>query len=310
MGKPTKKTIIVTSIVAASAIGLGIGGGFLVRSFIKPSQDQDYSVDTAGLANDITVIRAKYDAAIASGTPLEEALGPAEMVNLAYDNFTSLSSNKMVGYGATVSSGITQVIESIAIKEGDKAFEESNSTGVVNLYDRMYEEGDTITTYWGDNPDYASHVPIDYTLDEYADMMGRKVSEPTTYLISNKTIFKSEVNNLSGDGISKITKTSSGYTVDIELNPVTGVVNYVKQMLKISELAKYPVFYWCHLTYQIDEDLNLVEMLVHEKYNVTKASIPLPVDCVGKITNKFFTSGTYQIPDVGANLRAEYDIFK
>lgn len=308
--KISKKTIIVTSLVAATAIGLGVGGGFLIRSFIKPSQDADYNFDTAGLKDDIASIRVKYDKAKASGTPLETALSPSDMVNLGYDNFTKLSSNKAVGYGATVSAGITQVIESITVKNGARSFEESNSSGVVNLYDRMYEEGDAVTTYWGSDLNYANHTPKTYTTEEYAALMGRKVSEPTTYLISNKTIFKSEANNLSGDGISSIAKTSSGYTVEIELNPVKGVVNYVKQMVTISELAKEPVFYFCHLTFHLDEQLNLVDCKTHEKYNVVKASIPLPVDCVGTITYKYFTSGTYEIPEVGADLRAEYDIFK
>ena len=305
----TKKGLVITSsIVGTIAIGLGVGAGFLIYNYAANFGGADYSgVNVAALTDDIGKAKAKFEVAKSSGQPLEEALKPYEMVNLALDKFSAYESTKTIGLGSALSVGITQIIQSIQIKNGEQYFEESNSTSsVVKLYDRMYQEGDTTTTYWGESSDYASHEKKTYTNEEYADFMGRNVSETMVYVISSKTSISDEAKVQSKKGASRIEKTSDGYTVDLELKPGKAVVNYVKQMKNISGLTGYPSFYYCHLTFHLNSDLLPIDFTSYEKYNATKASVPMPVDIEGSLTTYFYYGETYEIPDLTAETQSVY----
>ncbi len=288
------------------AIALGIGGGFLAHRFFGPTAAVTY---VAGETDDINLAKAKYEQAKASGTPLETALKPSEMVNLAMANYDSMPSTKAVGIGEAISMSIGQVIQSIQIKNGEHYFEESNSIGLVNLYDRMYQEGDTTTCYWGSSLNYSSNQKNEMTNEQYEDLMGRNVSDSMTYIISKKTAITKESNVKSSYGPSKIVKENDGYTVELELSTSSknsAVANYVKQMKNISGLTDYPYFYYCHLTFHLTEDLIPLDYTSYEKYNATKSSVPLPVDIEGKLTTKFFVGETYEIPSLQDETQSVY----
>lgn len=305
--KPFPKKIIIPTVAASLTITLGIAAGLFAAKMFKGAAGINYGdVDVGKLTDDLEVSKAKLDKARASGTPLEIALKPSEMVNLAFANYKELPSAKAIGLGAAVSMGVKQEIQSIQIKDGSRYFEESNSLGLVNLYDRMYQEGDTTTCYWGESLNYSQNTAKEYTNEEYAEFMGRKVSDPLIYVVSAKTAITKEEKVRSDRGPSKITKQDYGYLVDLELNPKTSVVNYVKQMQNISGLTGYPTFYHCHLTFRFDENLMPIEYTSYEKYNATKASVPLPVDIEAYLTTRFFTTGTYEIPKLTDSTQVEY----
>ncbi len=302
------KAIITSSIIGTLAAGLGVGAGFLVYNYSENFGGADYSnVDANALTDDISKAQAKYDAAKSSGTPLEEALKPSEMANLALKNFSSLKNSKTLGLGSALSVGVTQVIQSMQIRDGDRYFEESNSmSSFVKLYDRMYQEGDNTTTYWGESSDYSSHSPVTYTNKEYAELMGRTVSETMIYVISTKTAITDVAKVRSSHGASRIEKENDGYKIELELK-TKAVVNYVKQMKNISGLTGYPTFEYCHLTFHIDKDLMPISYTSYEKYNATKESVPLPVDIEGSLTTYFYHGETYEIPTLDSQTQSEYE---
>ena len=303
-----KKVVITSSIIGTLAIGLGVGAGFLAHNFLNPVGGDYSNVDVNSLTDDISKTRQKYEAAKKAGTPLEEALKPCEMVNMSLDLFSSLESTKAVGLGSAYSMGVTQVIQSIQIKNGEKYFEESNSTSsLVKLYDRMYQEGNTTTTYWGKSSDYSSHDAVTYTNEEYAELMGRKVSDPMIYVISTKTSITDESKVKSGRGISKITKENGGYTVDLELQKKKSVVNYVKQMKNISGLAGYPTFFYCHLTFHLDENLMPLDYTSYEEYKATKKEVGISTTIEGKLTTYFYHGDTYEIPTLETETQSVYE---
>lgn len=305
----TKKGIFITSsIVSLSAIALGVGAGFLIYNYAFNYGGADYSnVDATALTDDLGKAKAKLASAQRLGTPLEQALKPSEMVNLALNNFSSLEHTKTVGLGSALSVRITQVIQSIQIRDGDLYFEESNSmSSFVKLYDRMYQEDDSTTTYWGETSDYSSHTPVTYTNEAYAEMMGRNVSDAMIYVISTKTAITDEAKVKSSYGPSRIEKEGDGYIVDLELKAKKSVVNYVKQMKNISGLTGYPDFEYCHLTFHIDKDLMPTSYTSYEKYNATKESVPIPVDIEGSLTTYFYHGGTYEIPDLTTDTQPVY----
>ena len=303
-----KKAIITYSIIGALAIGLGVGAGFLAHNFLNPVGGDYSNVDVNALTDDISKTRQKYETAKKAGTPLEEALKPCEMVNMSLDLFSSLESTKAVGLGSAYSMGVTQVIQSIQIKNGEKYFEESNSTSsLVKLFDRMYQEGNTTTTYWGKSSDYSSHDAVTYTNEEYAELMGRKVSDPMIYVISTKTSITDESKVKSGRGISKITKENGGYTVDLELQRKKSVVNYVKQMKNISGLTGYPTFEYCHLTFHLDENLMPLDYTSYEEYKATKKEVGISTTIEGKLTTYFYHGDTYEIPTLETETQSVYE---
>ncbi len=302
-----KKLIITSSVIGTVAIALGVAAGFVAHSFFNTAGGDYSNVDVNALTDDIAKTRKKYEAALKAGTPLEEALKPCEMVNISLDLFSSLESTKTVGLGSAYSMGVNQIIQSIQIKNGDKYFEESNSTSAfVNLYDRMYQEGETTKTYWGKSSDYSSHEEKIYTNEEYAELMGRKVSDSMVYVISTKTSITDESKVKSGKGVSRIVKESNGYTVDLELQRKKSVVNYVKQMKNISGLTGYPTFDYCHLTFHLAEDLMPIDYTSYEKYQATKKEVGISTTIEGNLTTYFYHGETYDIPTLETETQSVY----
>ena len=137
------------------------------------------------------------------------------------------------------------------------------------------------------------HNRVEFLTDkvfEYADLMGRTVSDPLIYIVSPKTILNGDT--LSGDPSSGIYANSHGYTIEIEMKSedgmMPGIANYQKQMKTISGLKSYPVFEYCHLTIETDADLNLISMTTHERYQADMGFIKSK--CTGTLTTHYSTS--------------------
>ena len=303
-----KKTVIFYSLASVFTVCLGIGAGVLAHHFLGETKATDYAnVNGDKLMDDPSIARSKFEQAKKKGTAYEETLKPYEMVNVALEQYSALPSTKTVGLGAAEAMKVNQVIQSIQIKNGDRYFEESNSTSAfVNLYDRMYQEGDTTTTYWGDDLNYASHEKKEYSNADYAAMMGRNVSDAMIYVISSKTSTSNESNVKSPYGPSRITKESGGYTVDLELHPINAVVNYVCQMQNISGLDGKPSFIYCHLTFHLDADLMPLDYTSYEQYTAKKTGIPITTTITGSLTTYFYQGETYEIPTLQSETQSEY----
>ena len=299
------------SAIAASCIGLGCLAGFLgALAFKDPiiqtvTNGSSFEVDEAYMKQAL----ATYNAAKEDGKPYSEVLSPDQMVNLAYSFFGEQENTYTIGVGSSKAMGVVdQAIQSCTIKNGAKFFEESNSiSSFVKIYNRMYEEGDTTTTYFGSNSDYSKHPQEEMSNEEYADMMGRTVSDPLIYIVSPTTIADADT-SVSGDGGSSAKKNEDGtYTVEIELKNIArddgseympGVANYQKQMKSISGLTAYPVFSYCHLSFVLDADLLPIKMTAHEKYEAKMSmGISISANCEGRLTTHYIDEEK-QIPSL------------
>lgn len=290
---------LVWPIVLASAAVLGVVGGFVLAKVLKPDTTQ-YVVDEDAYAIDIKTTMKKYQAAKSKGD--YSSLSAPEMINIGFELFGQEESNYSMGVGFTQAAMVKQVITARTAKEGNRYFEESNSSGLVNLYDRMFQEGDNTTLYWGDNPDYASHTPETITNEQYKEKMGRYVSVGLSYIVSEKTLLQGS--SPSGDPPTGIYEENGGYRVEVELDPKTSTARYQKQMQSISSLKNRPTFDWVHLTVTLDKDLNLVRMKSHERYFAT-TSAGVGSSCTGELTNVYFHTpmpGGY--PNPGSVLEA------
>ena len=279
------------SMLGAFAVVLGAGAGFAgACAFKQPliqhvANGDSYQVGDAYLME----AKAKYNGAKEDGTSFKDALTADEAVNLAYSFYEDAEYGKAIGVGLSDAGIAKQTIQSCSIKNGEEYFEESNSLGIVNIYNRMYEEGNSTKTYWGSDDNYASHPEETMTNEAYAELMGRTVSDPLIYIVSPSTILEGAT--ISGQKETGIYDNGNGYTIEIEMkienDVMPGIANYQKQMKTISGLKSYPVFEYCHLTVVTDADLNLISMATHERYQADMGFIKSK--CTGSLTTHYST---------------------
>lgn len=289
-----------TLIVAA--IGTGLLAGFEVAQMLKPDTYQ-FEAGTANYKPDVTAIMAKVDKASKSGTPYGTALAPEEMTVAAFTLFAEKENSWSQGVGYTQAAMVKQVIQTTTVRDKDRYFEESISSGLVNIHDRMFRQGDTTKTYWGEKDDYASHPEKSMSNTEYAELMGRNVADPLVYLVSPATLLSGA--SKSGDKETGIYQSGEQYVVELELDPKTAILQYQCQMQAISSLKYKPTFDYCHLTVTLDKNLTLQKMVSHEKYFAT-TSAGIGSSCEGRLVTVYHhESPSFGFPEVGSKI-ADY----
>lgn len=300
MKSSTKKTLIVGGVIIGIAAGGGFGVGFFLAKQLKPDVTVIVGGDAAAYEADVDAAYAKYQRAKSSGDFLS-ALTPDELVNVSYRLFDEHPTHYATGVGATVANtlglSVTQRIYSTYVKVDDRFFEESASVSdMVNIHNRMYEDKTNTVMYWGKTGDYATYTPETVTNEEYAELMGSNVSKGLRYIVSEKTCVYA-ASTASGDPSTSASIQGDKIVVELELDPATSVLHYVRQMKNISNLMAYPTFDYVHLTVTMDKALNLESMSTHEAYTATLSSgIGSPLE--GRIKTVYSSDGNEVIPAV------------
>lgn len=278
-----RKTLFKAGVALCLALLLGVGAGLGAAKLLK--HDIYEYADAAAYRDDLAATMRQYER-IKKGGGNYASMKAYDLINASYCLYSRQQRSSSIGVGVSLAIMNTrQVIQSRTAREGDRYFEESNSySNFVSIYNRMYQEGDTTTTYWGSKSDYANHAKKSYSNEEYAEMMGRKVSEGLIYIVSSKTVIEGEAAP-SGDAPTAVRKTAEGYVAEIELKRSSSVINYVKQMQKISNLSGKPIFDYVHLTVYTDAELMLKKMVTHEKYTAVMAGLSSP--CEGRLATEY-----------------------
>lgn len=261
---------IVPSVIFLSLI-LGLSAGYFLHSLLRSPSfsvaggEEAYKSLMAEVVLDKETkskIISKYKPGQADYTA---TFKPYEAVTVAYDIWASHQYSCSRGIGEYEAMGLAkQMVYSTGYQEGVNAFEESVSTGTVYLAHRMYESNGKTVMYVKDgNSPYKFH--FEKTNEDYAYLYGRKVSESLVYIVTPKTESKTDY---SGRGLSSFVKNPDGtYQVEFEGDPTTCCLNYIFQMKNISDLKDYPTFDYVHLSWKLDENLNLLYFNTYEKYN-------------------------------------------
>ena len=294
MPKTRKGLIFGLIFGVATPITLGVVGGVVYTKFFM-AKTVDYSdVNADSLYINMDNLLAKYEDVKKAGTPYDEALTSYELVNIAYHNYTTYENSRSFTIGSAVAAIVDQSIRGCSIREGDKFFEESLSkSNMVGVAARMYqkEDGsvdlhrgevlDATTASWG-NEHY------EYTNEEFTGDFGKTPSTPLIYIVSKKTVTKDT---------DTVTKTSDGYHIEMKLNTKKAVINYVKQMKSISNLADYPAFSNIDISFDISNDLIIKQMHVNESYYALKEA-NLGADTSGDVTVYYEVDGGFRIPSL------------
>ncbi len=258
--KPSKRTIVTCSgIVAALCVG-GISGYFLAGAF-SPSGTDYSNINADGLQDDQETLYKDYIEN--KKDPL--SYSPNDLVNIAIYKYSQEKYTSSDVRSSALAMGVNQKTYGRTIKNDGELFTESIShSAMVKAAKRFYETEEKVDIYNGEVVVGDKNVSGKYgteetlTSQEYKDTWGKNMHSPVIYVISEKTTLDT----------SKVEKTDSGYLISLDLDPVYSVVNYVKQMVKMSNLSRSPEFENVHLEFTVDNELNLQEMNVTENYKV------------------------------------------
>lgn len=295
--------IVTLSVICAAAIGVGIPTGLFLGKQFRGGTEINYdNIQSDGLSVDYEQYYNLYTKKKNEGGNYLDGTTPAQVVNMAYALLTKQDHFMSRGYGMGTASIVDQEIRSCAIKQGDEFFEESLSlSSIVNVAWRMYEKDDITSQYQGKCRSGNVEVALfdqdkgnDYKSDEYIARMGRNVHSPTSYIITDDTVIYEEEATNNQYGISSVEKTTDGYVIDLEFNPVLAVLNYVVQMQTISDLPKKPAFVFSH--FRMTTDLNLRPVTVYsvEKYYANTGAVGSYV--TSEITTYYTYDGEITIP--------------
>lgn len=294
------KSFYWPTVVMLAIVGGGTAGFEVVQIF-KPTATE-YIVDGNGYLPNVEAAMEKYEKAKANGD-YAEAMTVDEMINVAYRLFGEEDETWSQGVGASIAAGfVTQGIQTTTVHSFERYFEESNSfSNIIQIYDRMFQEGDTTSTYWGNSTDYGSHPRKDYSNEEYKKLMGRNVSEGLVYVVSPATMLLDE-DTPSGKPQTGIYETADGYVLEAELHKRYGVMNYQCQMQTISDLKYKPQFQFCHITVTVDKNLNLVRMETFEHYTAV-TSAEFGSDAEGSLVTVYHHEpAPFGFPEVGGTV--------
>lgn len=258
--KPSKKKIIITSIVSVFALSAGVGVGvFFGQEFLGTKTNYD-AFDPLNYEDDVDSLYKQYLNSNSDYSNFE----PYELVSIAYHKFELEENSYSVTDGTIAASIVNQTLRSVSIKNDDLYFNESISqSSIVSVAKRFYQEAGSVTTYDGKdikNGSSASWSEEDKSisnLENYEDEWGKTLKRSSIYIISSKTVLNSEVN-----------KEENNYVISLSLNPTTSVLRYVKQMEKMSDLSRKPEFTSIDMKITLDDELNLIRREIDEIYTV------------------------------------------
>lgn len=210
---------------------------------------------------------------------------------LAQYNATLTDSYQAIGHGE-VDAGITsQSVYGERNFDGKRYSFESISKGMLNIAICSYMEkgAKNVDFYKGkvidkENADWS--LDKTYTNQEYINYAGSLPSTIQPYIISSKTILSS----------SEITydEETGYYSFTVELDPITSVLGYAKQVMQTSGLSSFPEFSSVTQTIVIDENWNLISTDVTEKYSVIAFGIKNK--CTGTLKTEYFFNCATDIP--------------
>lgn len=310
------KALLLTSFALG---GLVIGGGLgVLFSYLIKNPKVDMSkVSVKNDVYDVQELQRKVQKSIADGKDVTQEYSLSEIAHYALDNFTLAENSIAIGYGFA-DAAVKLDIRNFTIKNGDKFMEEALSKSLpgamidIRVCQRDYQDGvnndSPIKSYLGDvkdaeHPNYDNPTINDYTAETYKDKFGKTLDDPSVYVVSSKTILTDTVTQKGSDGqpimgASCISKVEGGYKLYMELNTTTGVAKYYKRMINLSG-SNVSSFSYIHLTYNLNDNLELVSSFVEEYYSAGIGNVQSNVK--GTLTTYFFKdTNDYVIPDINS----------
>lgn len=223
---------------------------------------------------------------------------PSQNFILAEYNATLAKSFKSTANGL-VETIATQSVFSEKLFDGTSYSFSSISSGLMTIAvcSFMTTGIDSVETYKGNDvtsnsANWTGEV-THYTMEEYKEIAGNLPSVLHPYIVTSKTIIRDKKEDIESDTINN----KNVYKFSIQLNPVTSVLNYIKQVKLTSGLSGYPTFDDVAHTVYIDENWNFVKIDIVENYRIPYGG--LQPKCKGTLSTEFEFNTTVTLPNKG-----------
>ncbi|MCQ2755082.1 MAG: hypothetical protein MJ231_08595, partial [bacterium] len=248
------KTIVLYSIIGATALSLGAGGGIIYKRVIMKPKQNIIGFNPEACKPDAEALFAKIDGA-SSKKQATKDFPAVDIANYASEKYKTYANSVSYCYGLA-DTIVKQDIRNVQIKNGDVYFEEAISkSDMVGVGKRIFQQGldGTVSLYHEKSSKDVSisgdivHTnfktdPERLTPNEYKTQYGRTLPDMFIYCVHEITVLNGTCEEITG-----------GYKVVLELDPIMGGYQYRYQMKTISNLDDYPVFDSLKLTYTLDE---------------------------------------------------------
>lgn len=211
---------------------------------------------------------------------------------LAQYNATLADTYQSIGNGQVDAGIAKQSVYGERNFDGQRYSFESISKGMLDIAICSYMEkgAKNVDFYKGKNIVYDDAEWVfnqTYTNQAYIDYAGSLPNVIQPYIISSKTIISSS--EISYD------EETGYYSFTVELDPITSVLGYAKQVKQTSGLSgSPPEFSFVTQTIVIDENWNLISTDVTEKYSVIAFGIKNK--CTGTLKTEYFFNCETDIP--------------
>lgn len=279
--KMSKKKVIFTSVGVVLCIAVGTLTGVLLANQLSPKGVDSSTLDENSYSDNPQKLYENYLAD--PKDPLEYK--PYDLANISIYKYSlnKYTTSEVTSTANAVALGFAtkQTTYGKSIKNDDKYFNESLSNGFIGVAKRFYQTGEEVDIYSGTLKNDDKGIYGTYTddkeileLKEYENIWGKNLTNPVIYIISSKTALDTSV----------VSETEQGYKISLDLDPVSSVIKYAKQMVRISNLTDTPRFDKVHVEFDVDKELNLLEMNVSEHY---KAEMGISADTTATLTEKY-----------------------
>ena len=280
-----KKALIQYSVIAACAIGIGVGGGIIAKKKLGPVEIDYSGFDSNSFQADAKALLKEYEA-----NPNKDFTA-AELVNIGLEKYRNCENSYSIGVGQA-STIVNQSIRNFQIKNGGKYYEEQISrSSMVNLANRVLADSENATVYKGkakdtEVPEYSNEPQI-LNNDEFKQIWGKTLEDMFIYIISNETVDLDK---------SSVEKKDGKVYVSLELDPDIASYNYKVQMKSLSSLSALPTFEYLRQKYVFDSNMTLLHAAFDEKYAAAMSGISATI--VNDIEYYYHANEYLKIPEI------------
>ena len=243
-------------------------GNYIVEAFLSKVDYSMYDETSLRAGDNIPSLLKKNIA----------SLTPAEMFVVAEYKLSQEYQYQMNASGKVTNPLTDQLVWSTFQKQGDQYYNNQISKGIKNVAYQMHYTVNSDVIVQSGKPENDGAATWNGTeekvsTEEYKQQWGTSPTGVIPYVVGTRTVIGKGTKNLV-EGV---------YQCEISLHPQASVINYVKQMSKMSGLDS-PKFNYVTVQFSVDQNGRFLSITIKEEYKVTYG---MTVTCGGSLLMQF-----------------------
>lgn len=296
--KPLPKwaSLSITIGICLTCCGAGIATGIILHNFLSYEAVDYTALAIEDYEDDLDKLITKYNKTDSS--KYFTTFQPYEMAAIGRYKVTQHNYVKSISIGEVhAAMGVKQSIRGYYLKdESDYFFESISKSKIVGVNKRFYQDKEKVDIYNGkgsevDKATWSIEDKETQTIPEYEEKWGRDLTRCSNFIISSKTTLMDQ---------TSMKKEGNDIVLSLELDPLTSVLRYVKNMKAMSDLDDYPVFHKMHVDMKLDSELNIKWVKSDEVYDVKSFGVTSK-NTSGSTEETFSYDQKEEIPDLNTD---------